>query len=299
MNPARGIRACYSDDYCVRTRSRSLEKLAGVAHEVTTRGLARVMDPGVLPVERLLELHDPDYVRAFLDGKRPLATSQNFPWSTALRRAVLAMQAGQLTAAEWALETGVAGHIANGFHHARYARGGGFCTFNGLALIARAWPNRRVFVLDCDEHGGNGTAEFSHWLPNLFAFSIFGTPFGCTGGRRSIARRLAPLYGDFSPYREALAEAFENVTRWQPDILVYQAGGDCHIDDPMGTIGLTTEQLRTRDEAVFAFCAGAGIPVLFTLGGSYQPLERSAAIHANTFEAAVGAHPPLAQPRIA
>lgn len=281
------MRACYSDEYCVPTRLGGLEKLARVAHDVRHQGLAELRDPSVLDLEHLYGLHDPDYVDAFLSGEGSLAVSQNLPWSEALRRAVLAMQAGQLTAAEMAFNDGVSAHVANGFHHARYARGRGFCTFNGLALVARAWPRRRVFVLDCDDHGGDGTAEFTTRLDNLFNYSICSSDFGAVTGSRSVIRidqgnTGAPGAG----YRESLKRAFEVIRAWRPHLLIYQAGVDCHRDDPLGRGQAGSEALFARDYQVFHFARTEQLPLLFTLAGGYQSLKTTAGLHCNTFHAA-------------
>jgi acetoin utilization deacetylase AcuC-like enzyme len=89
-------------------------------------------------------------------------------WSEAIRDGVLAMQAGQLHGAALAFAGApVVGNVAQGFHHARPHIGNGFCTFNGLALIAEAYPERTIGVLDVDEHEGDGTSVFSMGLPNL------------------------------------------------------------------------------------------------------------------------------------
>lgn len=284
------IPACFCDHYVVLTRSRNMEKLGAVAAAVHDRGLARLVDPGILDTGLLYALHDEDYVSAFLDGRPPLASSQNLAWSEALRGAVLAMQAGQLRSARLALEEGVAANIANGFHHARVARGGGFCTFNGLALVALTFPERRVFVLDCDEHGGNGTEEFARRLPNLFNYSIFGKRFGCRGGVRSIADAIEGGAGGFGQYRAALYRAFQQARTWRPDLILYQAGVDCHVDDPIGRGSLTEEDLARRDRMVFDFCRAEGIPVAFSLAGGYRSLESTTALHLNTFRAALSVY---------
>jgi hypothetical protein len=101
------MRACYSHDYCVPTRLGGLEKLGQVAQEVQRGALAELHNPPVLNTGHLYALHDPAYVDAFLQGEGSLAISQNLPWSQALRGAVLAMQAGQLQAAEMALRDGI------------------------------------------------------------------------------------------------------------------------------------------------------------------------------------------------
>ena len=53
------------------------------------------------------------------------------------------------------------------------------------------------------------------------------------------------------------------------DVVLYQAGADAHIDDPLGG-WLTTEQLRRRDAIVFDGLRKLGVPVAWNLAGGYQ-----------------------------
>ncbi len=121
-----------------------MEKLQYVAQGVVEQSLAELVDPGDIDPEILRTLHEPSYVDAFLQGTTPLAGMSRFQWSEQLRDAVLAIQAGQLKAAEIALSEGACANIAQGFHHAVYEYGGGFCTFNGLALVAQQYPDKKV-----------------------------------------------------------------------------------------------------------------------------------------------------------
>ena len=107
-------------------------------------------------------------------------------------------------------------------------------------------------------------------------------------GERSICRHLKPVKDDFTPYRDALEEAFQTIRSWKPDLIIYQAGVDPHIDDPVSSHSMTTEQLLERDRMVFRFCKGEKIPVLFVLAGGYQtPIEEKLVpLHLNTFRAA-------------
>ena len=43
-----------------------------------------------------------------------------------------------------------------------------------LALVAKQNPEKRIFVMDCDQHGGDGTAIFTNRLTNLVNFGILG-----------------------------------------------------------------------------------------------------------------------------
>ena len=59
----------------------------------------------------------------------------------------------------------------SGFHHAGYAHGGGYCTFNGLMVAAATFiqdhPGAKLGILDCDFHYGDGTADILRRKPEL------------------------------------------------------------------------------------------------------------------------------------
>lgn len=287
-DPMKKIQACFSDTYSADTPTASMRKLAPVARAAQSAGYVEIHDPGMVGHDLLFGLHSPGYVRAFLSGKGPLVDSQGWHWTPEIRDGVLAMNAGQIQAAWLALEHGIAANVAQGFHHARPEHGAGFCTFNGLALVAREFPEKRVFVLDCDEHCGDGTAEFTKTIPNLFNFSINGTNWRMHESTTSVCRHLAPVRLDFTPYREALEEAFRTASEWKADLIIYQAGADPHVDDPLGSESMTTEQLLERDRMVFAHFHRAGIPLFFVLAGGYQePIEEKLVpLHLITFRAA-------------
>ncbi len=286
--PLRKIKTCYSAVYQADTPTASMRKLTHVAEQIVHRCLAELVDPGTVKIEKLRRLHSPAYVDSFLEGKGPLASSQGWPWTPQIRDGVLAIHAGQLVGAQLALDCGIAANIAQGFHHAGYERGMGFCTFNGLALVAQEYPGKTVCVLDCDEHGGNGTEEFTRRLPNLFQCTVNGSRYGCSDSERSRCFTLGRVTDDFGSFEAALVESFAQILRWKPDLLLYQAGADPHIDDPLGSLEMTTGQLEQRDRMVFEFCVLNSIPVLFVLAGGYQePIEtKLAPLHVNTFAAA-------------
>ena len=69
------------------------------------------------------------------------------------------------------------------------------------------------------------------------------------------------------------------------DVILYQAGADPHVDDPLGG-WLTTAQLAERDRLVFESAQALGIPVAWNLAGGYQtPLRKVLDIHDNTMRA--------------
>lgn len=237
--------------------------------------------------DALQGLHAQAYIDAFVAGHEPMASRQGIRWSPAVRDASLTMLGGQLQAARHALQggDGIAMNIARGFHHAHPASGSGFCALNGLALVAHAMPQRRIMVIDCDEHGGNGTEEFAALMPNLYATSVFGTRFGCRGGERSWAWLVAREQG-YARYGEILDEIAALAAAIRPDLLIYQAGADCHRNDPKSRLQLGTGDLFHRDLAVFRMARRLGIAILFVVAGGYQDATRVARLNANTVRAA-------------
>lgn len=280
---------CYSPDYFAHTHTNSMEKLTAVANVLKSWKKIKFHEPGNLDIDLLKQLHDPSYIDAFLTGTpEKLATFSGFkPWNEQLRDAVLKINAGQILAAELAWKHGISANIAQGFHHAVYEYGGSFCTLNGLALVAQKFPNKRIFVLDCDQHGGNGTAEFTRRLDNLFNFSIYGLPFGCPTYERCHTRYVHPERGNFAQYTLAVHEGFHMAQAWKADLIIYQAGMDCHQADPFGSAWFNSDLIAKREEMVFSLAKKSQIPIMFVLAGGYQNLDDLVQIHLKSFESAI------------
>lgn len=281
------IRTAFSDSYYAKTPQPSMRKLPLVARLASREGFASLVEPHPITVGQLVKIHDPAYVESILFGQGPLSQCAFGFWSEDYRDGVLAINGGNLLAARMALEDGLAANVGQGFHHAAPSNGGGFCTFNGLALVAALHPERNVFVLDCDEHGGDGTAEFTKVLSNLFNFSVCGSTMGAFEGARSIVRKVMP--GDEVMARRYVEEALEIMADRRPDLVIYQAGMDPHRDDPLSRSKMSGDFLAWRDERVMhALLRELCIPFFFVLAGGYQePIrEKLVPLHVRTFEIA-------------
>jgi len=155
------------------------------------------------------------------------------------------------------------------------AGGNGFCTSNGgrlQQLKAHALGlAKRVLIVDMDQHYGNGTDDIIKKLAIDYVDHI-------TAGKS---------YGTASQALQCSDLCANKVIRDKRyDLVLYQAGADIHIDDPLGGL-LTTEQMIMRDELVFRGCATYGIPVVWNLAGGYQRdadggISRVLALHRNT-----------------
>lgn len=282
-----------------------IRKFGLVRQAIVESGLpVRIVEPEPVGDADLLRVHTLEYVRAVATGEpRALAESQKFPWSPQLAEAVRWTNGGCVTAARIALDEGVAGNLASGFHHSHADHGEGFCTFNGLVVAMERLRAEgrigRALVLDMDLHYGNGTASLLASRPWAHQLSIYGNGYDRNVAIRDVTAfraldtenaRSVPVpagtNGDayLALLREHLAPAID---RARPDLLLYQAGADPYREDPYSPLDLGHEDLYERDRIVLAEARRRGIPALWVLAGGYTPdVSKVVAVHVGTFRAA-------------
>lgn len=279
------IHTFYNEFYGANTKPLSMRKLPLIASALAAQELAKFESPQVdekILVESLKRIHSSTYVDAFLSGEGKLAQPSGLGWSEEIKRGVLNSVEGTRRAALRAVETGdITASISAGFHHARPERGGGFCTFNALALVAAQNPSWKVVVLDMEEHEGDGTTEFCKVLPNLYNFSIYGTDFG---GAKNVQNTFLKQVCGWAECESALMQAFTRILDLQPDLILYQAGMDCVEGDDMATVDLTPAQAFMRDSMVFNFVTDFNIPLAFVVAGGYG--SNAVKNHVGTWKAA-------------
>lgn len=208
-----------------------------------------------MSLDDLCRAHRPRHVAEVMD----LTRKNGFGTHSATVAATLPWTSGSLyAAARWALDhRGIACSPTSGFHHAEYESVHGYCTFNGLMVTAMRLLHeervRRVGILDFDHHYGNGTQDIIEH-------------FGLEQQVEHVtSNRDYPT--DPDGFFKVLPELL--VRMKGVDLLLYQAGADAHIDDPLGGF-LTSEQMRERDRRVFEFVVERGIPTAWNLAGGYQ-----------------------------
>lgn len=223
--------------------------------------------------------HDPAMVRAVLACEAPNGFSNRSPEVAAS----LPYTSGSMAAAAlYALQTGrVAVSPTSGFHHAGFNGPSAFCTFNGLMIAAQmclANGAAKVGIIDCDAHYGNGTDNIIRHLG--LQDKVQHWTLGRT--RTHITAQNAERWLSVFP---KIVEKFKGC-----DVLLYQAGADPHIEDPLGGT-LTSEQMRLRDRIVFTVAHALKIPVAWNLAGGYQnPLRKVLDLHDATMEECVSTY---------
>ena len=52
-------------------------------------------------------------------------------------------------------------------------------------------------------------------------------------------------------------------------MVIYNAGTDCMIGDPLGRLSITEQGIIMRDELIFKHCLERNIPIVMILSGGY------------------------------
>ncbi len=266
----------------------------------------RLLAEGVLTPEDLLQpepldretielIHAPDYVDKLESGRLSAAEQRRLglTWSAELWNRSRLAAGGTLRTAHAAADTGLAGNLAGGSHHAFADHGEGFCLLNDVAIaVARLRAERllaRALIIDLDVHQGNGTAAIFCGVDEVFTFSMHGrNNYPGEKMRSSMDVALEDGTGD----RDYLVALERHLPRAmdaaRPDLAFYLAGVDVAAGDRFGKLALSDEGIRARDRHVIETVRGRGVPLAVVLSGGYAPTaERTAELHCHVFREAV------------
>lgn len=238
--------------------------------------LDRVFKPELPPTEWLELVHDPAYIQAYYTGTLdPKAQRRiGLPWSEELVNRTRIALGGSILTAQLAIEHGIACNTAGGTHHAFPSYGSGFCIFNDLAIAARVLQKlglaKKILIVDLDVHQGDGTAAIFRTDASVFTFSMH-----CEvnfPGTKQISDLDVPLQVGLEDdeYLKTLAEYLPDLLdRVRPDLVLYDAGVDPHVDDRLGKLALSNNGIFQRDLQVLKTCFSQGYPVACVIGGGY------------------------------
>lgn len=254
-----------------------------------------IVDPSSWEVAtlRLLKfVHDPLYIEGVKTGSWP--ASFGLPWSEVLYHTALAHSSGVVAAMDEVTVGGFerSASLSSGLHHARFAAGSGFCTFNGLAAAAFYAVERgfRPLILDLDAHGGGGTAECVSDIDDIRQYDIVTTPFDLYENTDNFIQVNAFASSDWrelsqSDYMDTLEEVIEemNLIQDEFDVILYNAGVDVFDD------GISQAVIRARDALVSEFADDIGVSMATVLAGGYTGPHLSnrelAELHLSTLRA--------------
>jgi len=283
-------------------------RLGAIDNLLDARGLPERCRTGTIRaagMDELVRLHDRRYVEAVREfceagGGRIEADTVAFPesWNVALHAVGTAFQAvdGVLAGDD---RTALCLVRPPG-HHALPTAAMGFCLFNNVALAAehalRVHDLERVLIVDWDVHHGNGTQDVFYSRDDVSFFSAHRFPFypgtgrrDETGAGRGVGTKFNLPVAFGTPRREYLAQ-FESMlrdaaSRAKPQLVLLSAGFDAHAKDPIGSLGLETEDFETLTRMVHGvaneYCEGRLVSLLEG-GYDVNALAECVAIHLET-----------------
>lgn len=240
--------------------------------------------------EDIISAHDRSYLNKLVNGtlSREEIMRMELPFSRQLVNASILCCGGTILATQIALTDSLGIHIGGGFHHAFPDHGEGFCVLNDIAVavkrLIKHGPVKRVLIIDCDLHQGNGTAAIFSGDRDVFTFSIHQeNNYPYIKAHSNLDIGLEDGAGD-DEYLRSLAENIPAIIKdFKPEFLMYVAGADPYKEDQLGALKLTKEGLVRRDEFVYKLALSASIPVAVVLAGGYAFHESDTVeIHCNT-----------------
>ena len=182
-------------------------------------------------------------------------------------------------------------------HHALPDHAMGFCLINNIAVGARVATEEldidRVLIVDFDVHHGNGTQAMFWEDGDVGYFSMHRSPFyPGTGNEDEVGvgaghGTTLNLPIDFGTPRETQLTMFADkldafAKQIDPQLVLVSAGFDSHKDDPVGSLGLESEDFRTLTRNLLDVAAEhANGRLISVLEGGYDPaaLAESIEIH--------------------
>jgi acetoin utilization deacetylase AcuC-like enzyme len=239
---------------------------------------------------QVARVHQPQLILAIEEvckqGPGIIDHAPTYVTQTSYEDALLA--AGGVTECTRAVMNGAAGNafaiVRPPGHHAEPHRAMGFCIFNNIAIGAQeALANGmdRVMVIDYDAHHGNGTQQACFnddrfGLISTHQWGIYPGSGWIDDAPRAKGRLInVPLYsraGD-KTFVKVAERIFEPVVRkFKPQMLFVSAGFDAHWNDPLTSLGLSTQGFfeisKNLVRLAAEYCDGK---IVFVLEGGYDP----------------------------
>ena len=257
------------------------------------------LEPNKASRSELVIGHDPYYVDNFLNGKlsdKEIKRIGLTPWTPKLIPRTLRLMGGAIAALNHVVENGgIAGNMAGGTHHAHYDFGSGYCIFNDLAVCAllalQKHNYERVAILDLDVHQGDGTATILQNIDGALTISLHcqeNFPF-----RKAVSDHDLELEANSSDeqFLQKVNQAIDIAIKFNPQLILYQAGVDGLATDALGKLNITREGMSERNKLVFDMAVKHSIPTVVFMGGGYsKPISHTIDAFCDLFTAAAEAN---------
>ena len=162
-------------------------------------------------------------------------------------------------------------------HHAEKEKAMGFCIYNNVAVganyLIEKYKYNKIAIIDFDVHHGNGTQDIFYNNEKVLYISTHQYPYypgsGSEKEKGSFNNILnIPLEAGTTAeeYLNAYELVLKKIKEFRPEFVLFSAGFDAHIDDPLAQLRLNSKdfyQLTKRTlEISKSFCDGKVVSIL-------------------------------------
>jgi acetoin utilization deacetylase AcuC-like enzyme len=162
-------------------------------------------------------------------------------------------------------------------HHAEKEKAMGFCIYNNVAVganyLIQKYNYSKVAIIDFDVHHGNGTQDIFYDNEKVLYISTHQYPYypgsgskNETGNHNNILNIPLDAGTTAEEYLNAYEYVLKKLKTFKPEFLLFSAGFDAHIDDPLAQLKLQSEDFYTITKRTLeiskSFCNGNVVSIL-------------------------------------
>ena len=162
-------------------------------------------------------------------------------------------------------------------HHAEKEKAMGFCIYNNVAVganyLIEKYKYNKIAIIDFDVHHGNGTQNIFYDNEKVLFISTHQYPYYPGSGsekEKGDFNNVLNIPLEAGTSSEMYLNAYENVLNkvkeFKPEFLLFSAGFDAHIDDPLAQLQLSSEDFykitKRTLEISKSFCNGNVVSIL-------------------------------------
>jgi len=162
-------------------------------------------------------------------------------------------------------------------HHAEKDKAMGFCIYNNVAVganyLIEKYKYNKVAIIDFDVHHGNGTQNIFYDNEKVLYISTHQYPYYPGTGSEKEKGKFNNIFNipleagtTAEEYLNAYEYVLKKIYQFKPEFLLFSAGFDAHINDPLAQFRLGSEDFykitkRTLEHSK-SFCNGNVVSIL-------------------------------------
>ena len=162
-------------------------------------------------------------------------------------------------------------------HHAEKEKAMGFCIYNNVAVganyLIEKYKYNKIAIIDFDVHHGNGTQDIFYKNKKVLYISTHQYPYYPGTGSEKEKGKFNNIFNipleagtTAEEYLNAYEHVLNKVKEFKPEFLLFSAGFDAHIDDPLAQLKLGSEDFykitKRTLELSKPFCNGNIVSIL-------------------------------------